>query len=223
LSPRFLIGIALIATVAAIAGYWIGLGAHPAPEQMKVVAASAAAPVSSGARADRVQVFADGTVSAQIERAPLTWLWDELAGYGVAFPGNAVTASHVAPPPQAGAHENARDEETEEVRRDPAEVLRTLRSGTDNERLAALYAVSSGDATVPEEPLEQVMNSDPSDRIRLEAYRALLQLRATDESAMMALLEAGQYDRSAAVRTESTQRLEMYDQRRHEQAANVAP
>jgi hypothetical protein len=214
-------GIALIATVSAASGWFLGSNrpaSRPVPdtESTNVLTPSAA---------DRVRVFSDGTVSIQLSKTPLRWLWDELARQGGGPPGQATepAAPRSAMVPVAVRSERASDTPPESEERESTEVLRTLREGNDAERLAALQEADSVGATLPADLLQQFIDSDPSDQVRLQAFKAYVDKRSNDADAVAKVLDAGRYNQSAAVREESSKRLEMFDQRLHLQTENAEP
>jgi hypothetical protein len=214
-------GIALIATVSAASGWFLGSKrpyARPVPdtESTHVLTPSAA---------DRVRVFSDGTVSIQLSKAPLRWLWDELARQGGGLPGepSESAAPRSAMVPVAVPSERASDIPTEREERDSTDVLRALREGNEAERLAALQRADSVGAVLPADLLQQFIDSDPSDQVRLQAFKAYVDMRSNDADAVAKTLDAGRYNQSAAVRAESIKRLEIFDQRLHVQTANVEP
>jgi hypothetical protein len=215
-------GIALIATVSAASGWFLGSKrpfSHPVPN-------TASTNVLTPPAADRVRVFSDGTVSIQVTKAPLRWLWDELARQGGGLRGEATEpeAPRTAVVPAATPSEPASDTSTQsEQQRDSAAVLRTLREGNAAERLAALQQADSVGAVLPAELLQQFIDSDPSDQVRLQAFKIYVDLRSNDADAVAKALEAGRYNQSAQVRAESNKRLEMFDQRLHVQTAEVQP
>jgi hypothetical protein len=214
-------GIVLIATVSAASGWFLGSkrpASRPVPdtESTNVLTPSAA---------DRVRVFSDGTVSIQLSKAPLRWLWDELARQGGGLPREATVpaAPRGAMVPVAAPTECASDIPTENEEHDSTDVLRALREGKESERLAALQEARSVGAVLPADLLQQFINSDPSDEVRLQAFKTYVDTRTNDADAVARVLDAGRYNQSAAVRAESNKRLEVFDQQLHVQAANVEP
>jgi len=125
--------------------------------------------------------------------------------------------------PVAVRSERASDTPPESEERESTEVLRTLREGNDAERLAALQEADSVGATLPADLLQQFIDSDPSDQVRLQAFKAYVDKRSNDADAVAKVLDAGRYNQSAAVRAESSKRLEMFDQRLHLQTENAEP
>ena len=214
-------GIALIATVSAASGWFLGSKrplSRPVPDTEST---NVLAPLG----ADRVRVFSDGTVSIQLSKAPLRWLWDELARQGGGLPGQATepAALRSAMVPVAAPTERASDIPPESEERESTEVLRTLREGNEAERLAALQEADSVGAILPADLLQQFIDSDPSDQVRLQAFKAYVDKRSNDADAVAKVLDAGRYNQSAAVRAESSKRLEMFDQRLHLQTENAEP
>jgi hypothetical protein len=116
-----------------------------------------------------------------------------------------------------------RDIPTESEERDSTDVLRNLREGNEAERLAALHEADSVGAVLTTDLLQQFIDSDPSDQVRLQAFKAFVDMRSNDADAAAKVLEAGRYNQSALVREESSKRLEIFDQTLHVQATNVEP
>jgi hypothetical protein len=213
-------GFALMATVSTASGWFLGSKrpfSRPVPdtESTNVLTPSAT---------DRVRVFSDGTVSIQLNKAPLRWLWDELARQG-GLPGEATepAAPRSAMVPVTAPSERASDIPTGSEERGSTDVLRTLREGNEAQRLAALQEADSVGALLPADLLQQFIDTDPSDQVRLQAFKAYLDLRSNDADAVAKALDAGRYNQSAVVRAESSKRLEMFDQQLHVQTANVEP
>jgi hypothetical protein len=214
-------GIALVATVSAASGWFLGSKgtfSHPVPNTESIIAPAAS-------EADRVRVFSDGTVSVQIRKAPLRWLWDELARQSG---GPPIAPTESAPPrgasvPVVTANEDAGDIPAQTVQRASTDVLRTLREGNQDQRLAALQQADMAGAVVPAELLQKVIDSDPSDQVRLEALKAYVDSHTDDADAVVQILDAGRSNPSAAVRAESQRRLEMFDQSLHVQTASAEP
>jgi hypothetical protein len=214
-------GIALIATVSAASGWLLGSqrpSSRPVPD-------TESTNVPTPSAADRVRVFSDGTVSIQLSKAPLRWLMDELARQSGGLPD---VASEPAAPrsaivPVSVPSKSASDIPTENEERASADVLRTLREGNETQRLAALQQADSVGAVLPSDLLQQFIDSDPSDQVRVQAFKAYVDMRSNDADAVAKLLDAGRYNQSAAVRAESDKRLEMFDQRLHVQTENVEP
>jgi hypothetical protein len=210
-------GIALIATVSAASGWFLG---SKSPSSRSVHVTKATNELTPSA-ADRVRVFSDGTVSIQVSKAPLRWLWDELARQGGGLPGEATEP--VAPRSAMVPVAAPRDIPTESEERDSTDVLRNLREGNEAERLAALHEADSVGAVLTTDLLQQFIDSDPSDQVRLQAFKAFVDMRSNDADAAAKVLEAGRYNQSALVREESSKRLEIFDQTLHVQATNVEP
>lgn len=209
-------GFAAVAMVSAAAGWFVG---HDQP--LSVSHTDAPTPnVQPSPAADRVQVIGDGTVSVQVRRAPLRWLLDELARQGAEVPPTSsappLANQPAAKPVSTPSAESKEDSDSDKP--DTVEALAALRGNDETARVAALEQVSSGDAVVPAELLQQLVNSDPSETIREEAFRALVELRYDDPDALHQVLEAGLTNSSATVRAESSERLATYDQRRAAQA-----
>jgi hypothetical protein len=214
-------GVVFIAAVSAASGWYLGSerrAPRPVPdaESTKVLTPSAA---------DRVRVFSDGTVSIQLSKAPLRWLWAELARQGGGPPDKATesAAPRSAMVPVAARSECANDVPADGEQHDSTNVLRALRGGNQAERLAALQEAHSVGAVLPADLLQQFIDSDPSDEVRLQALKTYVDMRSNDADAVAKVLDAGRYNQSAEVRAESSTRLEVFDQRLHVQAANVEP
>jgi hypothetical protein len=214
-------GIALVATVSAASGWLLGSKGtlpRPAPDAESTIAPTASA-------ADRVRVFSDGTVSIQLSKAPLHWLWDELARQGG---GPPIETKESAPPrstsaPVVTTREDAGDFPAQNVQLVSTDVLRTLREGNQDQRLAALQEADSARTVVPAELLQKFIDSDPSDQVRLQALKAYVDSHVDDADAVSQILDAGRSNPSAAVRAESQRRLEMFDQSLHVQTAGAGP
>lgn len=215
-----LAGIALIATVSAASGWFLGNGWRSSPALPETAPANAPARPTS----DRVRVFSDGTVSIQLSKAPLRWLLDEIARQGGALPveasGPAVRSPTV---PVAAPGECGRDDPAKSEARDSTEFVQALRGGNEAERLEALEEARSIGAELPADLLQHLIDSDPSDEVRVQAVRTYVDGRSHEADAVSALLDASRYNHSAAVRVESGKSLELLDQRQHVQAANLQP
>ena len=177
-----------------------------------------------GRTSDRVRVFSDGTVSIQLSKAPLRWLLDEIARQGGALPveasGPAVRSPTV---PVAAPDECGRDDPAKSEARDSTEFVQALRGGNEAERLEALEEARSIGAELPADLLQHLIDSDPSDEVRVQAVRTYVDGRSHEADAVSALLDASRYNHSAAVRAESGKSLELLDQRQHVQTANLQP
>jgi hypothetical protein len=101
--------------------------------------------------------------------------------------------------------------------------LRALREGTESERLAALQSANSVGAVLPADLLQQFIDSDPSDQVRLEAFKAYVNSHSNDADAVARELDVARYNQSAAVREESSRRREFFDQRLHTWADDPQP
>jgi hypothetical protein len=215
------VGVALIATVFTAFGWFLG-GARPFSRSVPDAdSRSELAPFA----VDRVRVFGDGTVSIQLRKAPVRWLLDELARQGGGLPGEATepAARRSAVEPAAAPSERTSDIPSETEERDSTDVLRALREGTESERLAALQSANSVGAVLPADLLQQFIDSDPSDQVRLEAFKAYVDSHSNDADAVARVLDVGRYNQSAAVREESNRRLEFFDQRLRTRADDEQP
>jgi hypothetical protein len=67
------------------------------------------------------------------------------------------------------------------------------------------------------------IDSDPSDQVRVQALNAYVDTHANDANAVARVLDAGQYNQSAALRAKSSSRLEVFNQRLHAQADDPQP
>jgi len=198
--------------MASAAAGWLVIHDQPVP------VSHAGAPTANAQPspvADHEQVLVDGTVSIPVR--------SELARQGadVSLTSSAPPVATNSAPMAAGAPSAEVNSDSDDDAPDTVEALRALGGSDESTRLAALQQVSSGEAVVPAELLQQMVDSDPSEAIREEAFRALVELRSHDPDALHQLLEAGLTSTSATVVAESKARLGMDDERA--QVANARP
>jgi hypothetical protein len=123
--------------------------------------------------------------------------------------------AHAAPPagavPWAGTTQRLRSGArcTPPAPLDPAAVLRALELGGDAERFESLLRARADEVPVPASTLQQLVETDPSERVRLAAFESWLEARADHGDALRQTLEAALDATSAAIRSEAKQRLDV--------------
>ena len=106
---------------------------------------------------------------------------------------------------------------------DVALLERTLREGTETERLAALTEALQSGFNLPPRLLQQTYVNDLAESVRLLAFEAYVDSISDDRGEVRATLESGVYDMSAAVQAESRRRLAELEQYERMLAAAPSP
>lgn len=210
MSPKELFGFVLVAAVSGASGWLLSGRWHDARVgdtsraiqfASRQMAESAAA---QGAALVPIQVHPDGRMSLHLDHAPLDWVLQELQQRQPRHPAPLATGADVASGTKPVDCEAA--DPAEPAPKEQAALLRNLRQGSDAERQAALVRASEAGLELPPKLLLQLLESDPSEAVRLLAFMAYLDAVADDPDALRAALEIGSYSHSPAVQEEARRR-----------------
>lgn len=205
--------VAVTALVSAGIGWWLH-GSNPAgPATAGPAQASLAAPSPASTQADGrpvVVVSSDGNVTLRVEQQPLEWVLEQIAQQaGWPEIRNLVNAARSASPPAAAA---VVDAPVAEAPRPTAaqteELLRSIRHGSEADRFDGLLQARNDSATVPDDLLKHLYESDASERVRLLAFEAYLEPRADDSVETRRVLEAALYVANGAIQRDARKRLD---------------
>lgn len=209
--------------VAATTGWMArGLGQPadaPAPAlPSPAAAAQVATAVTTVDAAPLIAVASDGRVTLRVEQQPLDWVLEQIgqqsgrtellnglpAGPGAAsaaapVPAAASTAEAVAvgaacpsPVPPAA----------------PAQLMKTIEHGTEADRLDALMQARAAGLALPGAMLKTLVETAPSDLLRLVALETWLDRQPEATGAQRAALQAALLVPNPAVQLEARQRLD---------------
>jgi hypothetical protein len=170
----------------------------------------------SPSRDERPTLNYDGAIS-QAKRAHV---FQDGSSHGASPAAGTRSTSADAVTTSAPPGDNSSSDSPPPAQHDAASIERALRAGNESERLGALLAASDSGTDMPLYLLQQLIDSDPSDEVRVQALTAYVE-SARDPDAVTALLEYNSHNQSAAVREESNRRLEMFDQRRRVAASTA--
>lgn len=201
-----LVGLVVLAVSCAGAGWWVGRQAPPIRAPATVLPVAPANLRSTAPTAKPVQVHADGTVSINVHAAPLPWLFEQIEHQGGRVPGQLAERLPSAVAVAAGAGDESRGSEACREPVSPAQVIQTLRQGTDAERLAALADALANDVELPAAVLKQLIETDPSEPVRLAAFDVYVDRAGGDVDAVRPVLEAARHNPSAAVQADARRR-----------------
>jgi hypothetical protein len=182
----------------------------PAPVRAEAPLRLAAAPaVAQGPvfNTPLIAVAGDGKVTLHVDQQPLEWVLEQIAQQSGWADVKARAAGPVAArePSPAGAAPAC----AEPPRAVPLELaLRALQGGSEAERAQGLLQIRNDGATVPDEMLKQLFETDASDSVRLLAFDSYLEPRSGDSLALRTALQAALYVPSGAIQREAKRRLE---------------
>jgi hypothetical protein len=210
--------IALLATGSAAAGWFSGT--HWQAARLEEQRSSQSRIASTGT--DTVTVFGDGSVSVQIRRAPLNWLLGEISRQRGKASGTPWAQSS-APSVMTALEANTCNEgELAPVdTRASEQVLQALREGNEIERKAALQKAFTSGVEVPSDMLQQLVDTDPSSEVRLNAYKAYLDSASNDATVFSAVLAMGHNNANSDVRAEARKRQDEFDALQRAQALAI--
>jgi hypothetical protein len=197
-----------VALISGRAGWMLRGPSAVAPEPASAIpAATAETPATPGlsvlayppmAGPEGVTLYADGSVSLRVERRALAWVLAELCRQGaqlLACDGEAAVADAPAP---AGSS--------------PAQLEQSLRHASEQVRLHTLQEAQLSGVPVSEAVLMQLMRSDPSERVRLQAFEQLTALKAGSPEELRKVLQAALYIPSTALQARAREQLDQLDE-----------
>jgi hypothetical protein len=212
------VGITLLAAGSAASGWLIGSQSHDARLERQGSSPSTIVPTN----AEGVKVFSDGTVSVQISRVGVNWLLAEIARQQGRLPASARTLAGVPEMiPVAETNSSNEGDPSAADSRESERVLQALREGNEAEREAALREAATAGVELPTETLQQLVDTDPSARVRLHAYSAYLDSASNDATAFSAALAVGHNSPSSEVRAEARKRQDEFDALQRVQASAI--
>jgi hypothetical protein len=206
------VGTLALVVLSGTAGWLLHGLTQPAPP-----AATAAVPATEPARtsllaypnlgaaaepdADEVQLHPDGSASIRVSHRPPAWVMAELCRQGareLLGCGHGATAA-AAPASAAGP------------------VLSRLHDPSERARLQALAQARGEGQPVPEATLQALMQSDPSEQVRMEAFDSYIEGRSGSLDEMRAALQAVLRIPDAALQARAREQLdELEDADRHD-------
>ena len=124
-----------------------------------------------------VQLFADGTVTVNVQNRPVQWVLDEitrLGGLQVGLPQSPVQEAPEQPTlnaPQFAACKDSPGLEFEACQEEQArQSLRAISEGDEKARYESLAMAGAIGLSVPQETLKTLYETDTSERVRLLAF-----------------------------------------------------
>ena len=184
----------------------------PAPD-------SSAPSATPGAAAMRmpppVQLFADGTVTVNVQNRPVQWVLDEitrLGGLQVGLPESPVQEAPEQPTlnaPQFAACKDSPGLEFEACQEEQArQSLRAISEGDEKARYESLAMAGAIGLSVPQETLKTLYETDTSERVRLLAFEQYINgTQATGIEETRAALQAAIYAPSPGIQVEAKKLL----------------
>jgi hypothetical protein len=151
-------------------------------------------------------------VTLRVEQQPLEWVLEQIAvqsGWSDvkarARPVASSAAAAPSPTRDTAAQSQAHCAEPA-APVDADRVLHAVAHGSEAERLLGLVQARSEGVAVPEQTLKSLVETDPSERVRIAAFDSYLE-RRSNRAALREALEAALYVPSAAIQREAMQRL----------------
>lgn len=203
------------AVAASAAAGWMARGPGSAPLPA-ASGAAAPAPAPEGAVAlPRIIVADDGRATLHVEQQPVDWVIEQLAAQAgrrtapALAPAAGMHAADAAsgtdpdPPPEAGCAQAAADADA---------LLLAIAQGGDEARADALLRARVDGVPVPDTLLRELIDTSPSDRVRLAAMDSWLEARAGDPRAERGALESLVVVSNAAVQHDLRRRLVELDE-----------
>jgi hypothetical protein len=176
------IGMLVAMVLSGIAGWWLNGVTRPEP--------ASAAPVLLAAANERCAAAMPAAVAPSLAASARA-------------PAPAQTAPAAAAcieaAPKAGSRSSTR-------------ILQAIREGDENARHEGLIAARSEGVAIPDETLSALLESDPSDRIRLLALDRYVEARGESYESVRAALQAALAIPSTVIHAEATRRLASLDE-----------
>jgi hypothetical protein len=210
-APRF-VRFAAVVLISGIAGWLLhtpestaALAPVPSEVPAQVDHKAQSTPVSVD---PLIAVSSDGNVTLRVEQQPLEWVLDQIAlqsGWGdVKQRAHATTP--VAP---TGTLTGAAGVDAPSLTPSQADgLLQTIERGSDSDRIQGLLQARTAGVSVPDDVLKTLYQTSASDRVRLLAFEAYLDLRLGDNRATREALQTALYVPNGAIQREARQRLE---------------
>jgi hypothetical protein len=175
------------------------------PPRPSLLAFPAAAPdPQAQTDGDRVELHPDGSASIQVRHRPPAWVLAELCrqgASGLTGCGRAATTAATAPT----------------VTMAPTPVLSRLQNANEQERLDALARAREAGQRLPDETLQGLMASDPSESVRMEAFESYMEGRSGSLEEIRAALQAALRLPDPALQARAREQLdELEDADRHD-------
>jgi hypothetical protein len=153
-----------------------------------------------------VTVLGDGRVTVHAEGVQASWLLEELARAAGVPQAAGAPAAAGAP---CGAASNAPCAAGAPAGAETADLLRALREGSAEQRLAALARAEEEGIALPREELMRLAETDPSEQVRVTAFTTYVdELSNEDGPALRVALMRGLRSGSPAVQQEARRRLD---------------
>lgn len=207
------IGLSATALLSAAVGWWLhaasasdapGSDGAPAP----LAATTAAVPVPADT-SPLIVVSSDGLATIRVENQPLERVleqiaqaagWPELRHLVQTARGAMPQASAPVDTP-AGEAQTLSPAQTEQL-------LRTIRQGAEADRFDGLLQARNDGATVPDDLLKHLYETDASERVRLLAFEAYLEPRSDDSEETRRVLQSALYVPNLGIQREARRRLD---------------
>lgn len=208
---------------AAAAGGWVARGsAEPAAIAATPVPASQrTAPLHDPAAAvveplPVIAVSSDGNVTLRVEQQPLQWVLEQIAARSGWSDAEAHVASAAAQPARAAAPPESATGCAASRPIDAARLLAAIERGGESERFEGLLQARSEGVPVAEQTLKLLYETDPSERVRVVAFKSYLEAQADRPEALRAALEGAIYMQSTGIQREAKQRLDELEEMQRE-------
>jgi hypothetical protein len=206
------VGTLALVVLSGSAGWLLHGLAQPEPSAPAVAAVPAAEPARTsllaypnlGAEpdADEVQLHPDGSASIRVSHRPPAWVMAELCRQGARELLGCGHGAAAAAAPAASA---------------AGPVLSRLQDPSEPTRLQALAQARGEGQPVPEVTLLALMQSDPSEDVRMEAFDSYIEGRSGTLDEMRAALQAVLRIPDAALQARAREQLdELEDGDRHD-------
>jgi hypothetical protein len=160
-----------------------------------------------------VMLFDDGTVTINVQKRPLQWVFDEIARQGAAhLPASAKSADAGSDDGSSALAACIESPPSEAGERERAKALQAISDGNEDARYQGLLQARSNGAAVSEEILKALVDTDTSERVRLLAFENYLESKSASSADMRAALQSALSNSSAAIQMEARKLLEQLEE-----------
>ncbi|MES2354602.1 MAG: hypothetical protein V4568_09415 [Pseudomonadota bacterium] len=202
-------------SIMALSGA-IGWMLHEQLQTTKNISPQAIATTLLGASESerKVTLFSDGTVTINIQKRPLHWLYEELARQGGEPSSTFINTAgeNPATTPAAYAAACTTPAPSEATEREHTQLIHTINSGDESKRYEGLLSAKSSGTALPENTLKTLVESDASDRVRLLAFENYLESKSGNPAETRAALQTALSNPSGKIQMEAKKFLEQFEE-----------